>query len=262
MPRADELEQLLAPDPVGGGDVAWHRASLHGPGPSGLVARVAGWPHGNTATCRTPGRARVRRSQPAGPARPARASPTRAVLGRPGRPARVVVPHRGAGRARRTASSDRFTAGGAGVGRPDRAHVRRAWRRCSRTSGRRCVLGHSMGGGLAAALAARRPDLVRAVVLEDPAWLDESPWGDEETVTRQRVDDARSVAADPQGAIAQCRAEHPTWPESELGPWAQAKADADEDVPALRRRGSWAPRGARSQPASGRPHWWSPATTR
>ena len=35
-------------------------------------------------------------------------------------------------------------------------------------------------------------------------------------------------AADPEGAIAQCRAENPTWPESEYGPWAQAKADVDE----------------------------------
>ena len=35
------------------------------------------------------------------------------------------------------------------------------------------------------------------------------------------------MAADPEGAIAQCRAENPTWPESEFGPWAQAKADVD-----------------------------------
>ncbi len=89
------------------------------------------------------------------------------------------------------------------------------------------VMGHSMGGGLAAALAARRPDLVRAVVLEDPAWLDESPWGDEDEVVRQRVQDAELAAADPAAAIAQCRAEHPGWPESELAPWARAKADVD-----------------------------------
>jgi pimeloyl-ACP methyl ester carboxylesterase len=31
------------------------------------------------------------------------------------------------------------------------------------------VIGHSLGGGVAAALAQQRPDLVRAVVLEDPA---------------------------------------------------------------------------------------------
>ena len=94
--------------------------------------------------------------------------------------------------------------------------------------GQALVLGHSMGGAMAAALAARRPDLVRAVVVEDPAWLDEPPWGDDETVTRQRVDWTRSTTADPHGAIAQCRAEHPDWPESEFGPWAQAKADVDE----------------------------------
>ena len=34
------------------------------------------------------------------------------------------------------------------------------------------LVGHSMGGGIAAALAARRPDLVAAAVLEDPAWRD------------------------------------------------------------------------------------------
>ncbi len=90
------------------------------------------------------------------------------------------------------------------------------------------VLGHSMGGGLAAGLAARLPDLVRAAVLEDPAWWDQPPWGDEEIVLRERVEWARAVTADPQGAIAQCRAEHPDWPESEFGPWAQGKADVDE----------------------------------
>jgi lipase len=92
------------------------------------------------------------------------------------------------------------------------------------------VLGHSMGGGLGAALTARRPDLVRAAVLEDPAWSDRSAWGDEEEVTRKRVADAQAVAADPETAIAQCRAEHPAWPESELRPWAQAKADSDLDL--------------------------------
>jgi pimeloyl-ACP methyl ester carboxylesterase len=90
------------------------------------------------------------------------------------------------------------------------------------------VLGHSMGGAMAAALASRRPDLVRAVVMEDPAWLDESPWGDDEAVSRQSLALTRFATADPDGAIAQCRAENPTWPESEFGPWAQAKAEVDE----------------------------------
>ena len=89
------------------------------------------------------------------------------------------------------------------------------------------VMGHSMGGGTAAALAVRAPDLVRAVVLEDPAWLDESPVGDTDESTRQRVADANFATADPVAAIAQCRREHPAWPDSELVPWAAAKADVD-----------------------------------
>jgi lipase len=90
------------------------------------------------------------------------------------------------------------------------------------------VVGHSMGGALAAALAAREPDLVRALVLEDPAWLDESPWGDPDEQTRQRVEDARFAATHPEAAIAQCRHENPSWPAGELPAWAQAKADVDE----------------------------------
>ncbi len=89
------------------------------------------------------------------------------------------------------------------------------------------VLGHSMGGGMAAALAARRPDLVRAAVLEEPAWVDLPPSGEPPDETRERVDDARSTATDPEAAIRRCRVEHPTWPTSELPAWARAKADVD-----------------------------------
>lgn len=77
------------------------------------------------------------------------------------------------------------------------------------------VLGHSMGGGLAAALAAREPDLVRAVVLEDPAWEENHPWGEADGAERA------------EGAIARCREEHPAWPASEMAPWAGAKDDVD-----------------------------------
>lgn len=89
------------------------------------------------------------------------------------------------------------------------------------------VLGHSLGGGLAGALAARRPDLVRGAVLEDPVWRDDPASPERDRQVRQRVLDAQAAAADPAGAIAGCRREHPTWPESELAPWAQAKADVD-----------------------------------
>ena len=92
------------------------------------------------------------------------------------------------------------------------------------------VLGHSMGGRTAAALAAREPTLVRAVVLEDPAWFDTSPWeSSDEEATRQRVADTMAAAADTAAAVRTCREEHPAWPESELEAWARSKAEVDLD---------------------------------
>ena len=50
---------------------------------------------------------------------------------------------------------------------------------CEQVAGRPAVvIGHSLGGGAAAALAQQRPDLVRAVVLEDPALAGATEIGD------------------------------------------------------------------------------------
>ncbi|MCH8614198.1 alpha/beta fold hydrolase [Arsenicicoccus dermatophilus] len=86
------------------------------------------------------------------------------------------------------------------------------------------VVGHSMGGGLAAALAAREPGLVAAAVLEDPAWRPDrhDPAGALGRV--MGTVQARESVAD---LVARGRERSPGWPESELLPWAQAKADGD-----------------------------------
>ncbi|TDU88498.1 pimeloyl-ACP methyl ester carboxylesterase [Kribbella voronezhensis] len=89
------------------------------------------------------------------------------------------------------------------------------------------VVGHSMGAMSAAYLAASRPDLVRAVVLEDPP-TGERPAGqknehhDEEPGTVPRwLADLRAL--DLPARIARGRAEDPGWPEDELEPWAVSK---------------------------------------
>jgi pimeloyl-ACP methyl ester carboxylesterase len=89
------------------------------------------------------------------------------------------------------------------------------------------VVGHSMGAMSAAHLAASRPDLVRAVVLEDP------PTG--QLSARQR-DEPLSLptwladlrALDLPSRIARGRSEDPDWTDDELEPWAVSK---DEHAP-------------------------------
>ncbi|WP_405066407.1 alpha/beta hydrolase [Kribbella sp. NBC_01510] len=88
------------------------------------------------------------------------------------------------------------------------------------------VVGHSMGAMSAAHLAASRPDLVRAVVLEDPptgapsAGQQDEPW----SVPRWLAD---LRALDLPSRIARGRSEDPDWPDDELEPWAVSKAQVD-----------------------------------
>ena len=91
------------------------------------------------------------------------------------------------------------------------------------------LVGHSMGGGTAGSVAATRPDLVRATVLEDPA-LGEDPtetMDDRLLVGDQRVTDAQEWHDDPEGALAKGMADNEGWPPSEYAGWARAKTRTD-----------------------------------
>ena len=91
------------------------------------------------------------------------------------------------------------------------------------------VIGHSMGAATAMVVAGRRPELVRGVVLHDPARYGSRGAG------RERA--RRAEVADPAAAVARALAD-PEVPDSEAvaGVWASQRTD-----PALLRTGVVAP---------------------
>lgn len=98
-----------------------------------------------------------------------------------------------------------------------------------RTVGAPVVLvGHSLGGTNALRVASAHPELVRALVLEDPA----KPSGaraPEPTFVAENLAMLDAVAADPAAEVARMRAETP-WSEAELDAWAQAKLAVDREM--------------------------------
>jgi pimeloyl-ACP methyl ester carboxylesterase len=92
---------------------------------------------------------------------------------------------------------------------------------------RPCVVGHSMGAITALMLAARYPDLPRAIVLEDPPpWWNAPPLAtvfDENWKAEVRAWLTGMRSAPRENALARVRKESPNWPEVDLGPWADAK---------------------------------------
>lgn len=86
------------------------------------------------------------------------------------------------------------------------------------------AFGHSMGALTAARVAAARPDLVSALVIEDPA---RTTLRRTHSVTRMRSWLTGLQAGDHASRVAWVRANHPDWPRAELAPWARSKAAVD-----------------------------------
>jgi pimeloyl-ACP methyl ester carboxylesterase len=98
------------------------------------------------------------------------------------------------------------------------------------------LIGHSMGAVTAATVAANHPDVVRAIVLEDPPLLDKPPSQDD--INRSLVGTNEEQPA-PLGwqwlfelralpreeRIARGYALNPTWVQEEIIPWADSKAE-------------------------------------
>ena len=102
------------------------------------------------------------------------------------------------------------------------------------------LIGHSLGGAVGLAAAVRRPDLVRALVLEDPAPLGpDEPERSPSTGAEYRagIEDSRR-AADDEELLRIRRDAHPDWPESELLVTGHAEQQIDADYLA---HGDWKP---------------------
>lgn len=89
------------------------------------------------------------------------------------------------------------------------------------------MIGHSMGGGTSAQLAASYPELVRAVVLEDPPWRPQgpSPSPEERRANAEswRADLLRNQEQSLESLLAQGKQQRPTWSAAELDQWAPSK---------------------------------------
>jgi pimeloyl-ACP methyl ester carboxylesterase len=99
---------------------------------------------------------------------------------------------------------------------------------------RAIVGGHSMGAMVAFQLGVRYPELVRALILEDP------PWWLPETSEMRPIDKheenpmagwVRTIAANTADQLmAQCRLDHPAWPEIVVQTWCAAKKRMDQNI--------------------------------
>jgi pimeloyl-ACP methyl ester carboxylesterase len=101
------------------------------------------------------------------------------------------------------------------------------------------VIGHSLGGAVALTAGVRRPELVRALVLEDPAPLSpgEPVRGDHGPDYAEGVRASRE-APDDEALFRVRKAAHPDWPESELLVTGRAEQQLDLDYLT---RGEWKP---------------------
>lgn len=94
------------------------------------------------------------------------------------------------------------------------------------------TLGRALHGGAhAAAVAATRPDLVGALVLEDPHWpfRPEDPAG--YGIGQWRSDLASDKVKPLDELLEAGRRDNPGWVAEDLEPWARAKQTVDPDVP-------------------------------
>ena len=100
---------------------------------------------------------------------------------------------------------------------------------------RPALMGHSMGAGTVAGVAAAYPERVSRIVLEDPPWRDVPTGQDNDDQLRQRVDGFREFIQSfkklrAEDALARGKEMSPSWHDDEFPAWVQSNLQVAENV--------------------------------
>ena len=100
------------------------------------------------------------------------------------------------------------------------------------------LLGHSLGAMTVALLAAKYPDMVRSIVLEDPPLPDQlsepakpeqlKSWDDQWLQWKNSI--VEQLRLTRSALESQCRRQSPHWHDLEIGPWADAKTKVSPNI--------------------------------
>lgn len=94
------------------------------------------------------------------------------------------------------------------------------------------VIGHSMGAATAAAFAADHPEMLSALVLEDPPWSDQEVTEDQISARMQewKKGNLKAKHKTVKELVKRQKKEAPNWEETILGEWAQSKLLVDPGI--------------------------------
>ncbi|WP_072342111.1 alpha/beta fold hydrolase [Actinomyces urinae] len=95
------------------------------------------------------------------------------------------------------------------------------------TSRKVVLVGHSLGGAVASVIARDVPEIVQALVLEDPALLTDEQWELYRNAAEGLVKRQELVTEHVGEAITELMKVYTAWPASEYGAWAQGKTQVD-----------------------------------
>ncbi|WP_194948878.1 alpha/beta fold hydrolase [Actinomyces trachealis] len=89
------------------------------------------------------------------------------------------------------------------------------------------LVGHSMGGVTSLVVAARRPEMVDAVIAEDPAFTTATSRRLLRLTAFQRLREVQEIATDPQARFTKEVTENPTWPHREVAASVKGVVNCD-----------------------------------